>query len=127
MAAITVGTPVLVSPVGYENVQHGYASAAFDAGDLVIISGTPPSARWDVSYAAASAAVAHGIVLKDVEAGGTAEVAYRGEMEGYSGLTPGAGLTVASGVIDDTAVANTQVGAAVIRAVTATRIRFDLT
>ena len=129
MAAVTYTAAdiALVSPVGYENVQHGYAGDDFTAGDLVIISGTPPSTRWDTAFEAAAAAVAHGIVLKDVEEGGTAEVAWRGEIDGYSGLTPGAGLTVASGVIDDTAVANTQVGAAVIRAVSATRIRFDLT
>lgn len=127
MAAITVGTISLCSPVGYENVQFGYAGDDFDAGDLVIISGTPPDARWDCAFEAADAAIAHGIVLKDVTEGGTAEVAFRGEIDGYSGLTPGAPLTVASGVIDNTAPANTQVGAAVIRAVSATRIRFDLT
>ena len=129
MAAVTytAANIALCSPVGYEAVQHGYAGDDFTAGDLVIISGTPPSTRWDCAFEAASAAIAHGIVLKDVSEGGTAEVAYVGEMDGFSGLTPGAGLTVASGVIDDTAVANTQVGAAVIRAVSATRIRFNLT
>jgi hypothetical protein len=127
MAAITKVDPVLCSPVGYENVQHGYAGDTFAAGDLVIISGTPPSTRWDCAFEDATAAVAHGIVLKDVTEGGTAEVAFRGEMDGYSGLTPGAALSVATGVIDDTAPAATQVGAAVIRAVSATRIRFDLT
>ena len=129
MAAVTytAANIALVSPVGYENVQHGYAGDDVTAGDLVILSGTPPSTRWDCAYEAAAAAIAHGIVLKDVEEGGTVEVAFRGEITGFSGLTPGAGLTVASGVIDDTAVANTQVGAAVIRAVSATRIRFDLT
>ena len=127
MAAITKVAPVLCSPVGYENVQHGYAGDTFAAGDLVIISGTPPSTRWTCAFEDATAAIAHGIVLKAVTEGGTAEVAFRGEMDGYSGLTPGAALTVASGVIDDTAPANTQVGAAVVRAVSATRIRFDLT
>lgn len=122
MAAITRDAPVLVSPTGYENIQHGYASAAFQPGDLVIISGTPPSSQWDVSYAAATAAVAHGVVLKTVGAGGTAEVAWRGEIDGFSGLTPGAPLSVATGTIDSTA----PTGAVLVRAVTPSRIRFDL-
>lgn len=122
MAAITKVDPILVSPVGYESAQHGYAGDDFAAGDLVIISGTPPDARWDVNYEPASAATADGIVLKACGEGGTVEVAYAGEMDGFSGLTPGAPLTVASGVIDNTAPA----GAAsyTIRAVTPTRIRF---
>lgn len=127
MAAITAVGPVLCSPTGYENVQHGYASANFNAGALVIMSGTPPSSRWDVSFAAATAAVAHGVVLKKVTAGGTAEVAWRGEMDGFSGLTPGAPLSVATGVLDDTAPTAAQVGTSTIRAVTPSRIRFDLT
>ena len=122
MAAITAVAPKLVSPVGYESAQHGYASADFAAGDLVAISGTPPDNRHDVAYAAASGTTAAGIVLKPCKKGGTVDVAYAGEMDGFSGLTAGALLTVASGKIDSTAPA----GAAdyTIRAVTPTRIRF---
>lgn len=128
MAAITIVAPKLASPVGYENVFFAYASEALDAGDLVVINtDAVPSSAFDCVVEVAAAAIAHGIVLKDCAAGGQAEVCYRGEMDGYSGLTAGAALTVASGVIDNTAPANTQVGAAVIRAVNATRIRFDLT
>lgn len=128
MAAITIVAPKLASPVGYENVFFAYASEDLDAGDLVVINtDAVPSSAFDCVVEVAAAAIAHGIVLKDCAAGGQAEVCYRGEMDGYSGLTAGAALTVASGVIDNTAPANTQVGAAVIRAVNATRIRFDLT
>lgn len=128
MAAVTytAASISLCSPVGYEAVQHGYAGDDFVPGDLVIISGTPPSTRWDCAFEHAAAAIAHGIVLKTCSEGGTVEVAYVGEMDGFSGLTPGAPLSIASGVIDDTAPANTQVGASVVRAVNATRIRFNL-
>src|SRR6187551_1364264 len=109
MAAITLVAPKLVSPVGYENVFFAYASEALEAGDVVVINtDTVPSSAFDCVVEVAAAAIGHGIVLKDCGAGGKAEVCYRG-------------------VIDNTAPANTQVGAAVIRAVNATRIRFDLT
>lgn len=127
MAAITSVDPILVSPVGYESAQHGYAGDDFAAGDLVIISGTPPDARWDVTYEAATAATADGIVLKACGEGGTVEVAYAGEMDGFSGLTRGAKLSVASGKIDSTAPVQADTVAAIsysITAVTPTRIRF---
>ena len=128
MAAITKVAPALASPVGYENVFYAYASVALVPGDVVVItSATPSSSQFDCVVAKAAAAEAHGISLKTTGIGGLAEICFRGEMDGYSGLTPGAGLTIASGVIDNTAPANTQVGAAAIRAVTPTRIRFDLT
>lgn len=123
MAAVTKVSPILVSPVGYEKVQHGYASADFAAGDLVLISGTPPDSRHDCAYTAAAAATADGIVLKPCKSGGTVEVAYAGEMDGFSGLTRGAKLTVASGVIDSTAPA--AYSSYTLTAVTPTRIRFN--
>ena len=127
MAAITKVEPILVSPVGYENVFYAYASEALERGDLVVITSATPPGGFENVVEEADAAVAHGIVLKDCGLGGKAEIAWRGEMDGYSGLTPGAPLSVASGVIDDAAPDATQVGAAAIRAVTPTRIRFDLT
>lgn len=126
MAAITKVAPKLVSPVGYENVFYAYASEALEAGDLAIITSATAPGGFDCVVEEADAAVAHGVVLKDVGAGGRAEIAWRGEMDGFSGLTPGAPLSVASGAIDDTAPDATQVGAAAIRAVTPTRIRFEL-
>lgn len=127
MTAISKVKPRLVSPVGYESAQHGEAGDDFSAGDLVIISGTPTDARWDCVYEPAVAAVAHGIVLKDCKEGGTVEVAYEGEMDGFSSLTPGDALSVASGAIDDTAPVQSDTDPAInytITAVSATRIRF---
>ena len=126
MAAITLVKPVLISPAGYERVQHGYATVDLAVGDLAVFTTGAPSTAT-CAFAKAAAADACGVVLKAVKAGGTAEVAYCGEMDGYSGLTPSAMLSIASGVIDNTAPANTQVGAAQIRAISATAIRFDLT
>lgn len=127
MAAITLVAPILSSPVAYESAQHGYAGEDLEAGDLVVISAAGPDARWDVTYEVADGATADGIVLKDCGIGGTADVAYQGEMDGYSGLTPGARLSVASGVIDATAPVQADTAAATsytITAVTASRIKF---
>ena len=124
MAAITAVAPILTSLPAQEDVFYAYAGGNIDAGDPVIITTAVPSSKWEMTVTKAAAAVAHGICLKTVSTGGTAEVAWRGEMDGFSGLTPGAPLTVASGEIDNTAP-----GAGVstqIRAVTATRIRWDL-
>lgn len=124
MAAITKVDPKLASPVGYENVFYAYASEPLEAGDVVVITSATAPGGYDCVVEEAAAAVGHGIVLKDVGTRGTAEVCWRGEMDGFAGLTPGAPLTIASGVIDDTAPAE---GVSTnIRAVTPTRIRFDL-
>lgn len=122
MAAITLVDVTLISPVGYETVQHGYATVDLTKGDLAVFTTGAPS-HSKCAFAKASAADACGVVLKTVNAGGIAEVAYHGEIGGYSGLTPNALLTVASGVIDDTAPANTQVGSNSIRAISSTAIR----
>ena len=124
MAAIAKVAPKLASPVGYENVFYAYASEALEAGDVAVITSATAPGGYDCVVEAADAAVGHGIVLKNVGAAGKAELAWRGEMDGFSGLTPGAALTIASGVIDDTAP-GTGVSTT-IRAVTPTRIRFDL-
>lgn len=125
MAAITQVDVTLISPVGYETVQHGYATEDLDAGDLAVFTTGAPS-HSKCAYAKASGADAAGVVLKDCKAGGIAEVAYRGEIGGYSGLTPNDLLSVASGVIDDTAPVQSDTDPAqgyLIRAVSATAIR----
>lgn len=142
MAAVTAPTnAALCSPPGYENVDTGYASVDLKAGQLVIFdTAGAPSSRWEHAFklAPTTATEAHGISLKATKAGGTAEIAFRGEMDGFSGLTVGAGLypsSATAGGMDTTAptfysVATTPAVAvpvpARIRAVTATRIRFDL-
>lgn len=123
MAAITKVDPAPLS-VGNEFNDAGYAAVAFTAGDPVIITGAaPPSRKWDATIGAATTE-AHGVALKDCAVGGTVEYGIVGEMDGFSGLTPGAPLTVVGGSIDTTAPG---AGVAVrIRAVTPSRIRYNL-
>lgn len=126
MAAKTAPKLSLISPVGYERVQHGYATVDLAVNDLVVFTTGAP-ATHTCAFAKASGADASGIVLKACKAGGTAEAAYVAELDGYSGLTPNALLSIVSGSIDDTAPTASQVGAAQIRAISATAIRIDLT
>lgn len=124
MAAISKVAPKLVSPVGYENVFYAYASEALEAGDVVVITSDAAPGGFECVVEEAGAAVGHGIAVKDAGVGGRAEIAWRGEMDGFAGLTPGAPLTIASGAIDNTAPGE---GISTsIRAVSPTRIRFDL-
>lgn len=124
MAAVTRVDCILVSPPGEFGGDKGYCTAAVEAGQPVIIAGTtPPNRLWSHSVSPASGTTANGIALKDCGAGGTVEYAFYGEMDGYSGLTPGAPLTIVGGLVDTTAPA-----AGVRRdivAVTPTSIRFS--
>lgn len=121
MAAIEKVSPVYVAPPGMEVIDRGYALDAIEAGDPVVISEDPaPSRLYDCAIEKATGDEAHGIALKDVQPGGLCEFASQGEMDGFAGLTPGAGLSIVDGEIDDTA----PTGAAAIRAVNASRIRF---
>lgn len=125
IARVSDNSPIFVAPPGMEVIDKGYALDAIRAGDPIVIDPTAaPSRAYDCAVRRATGAVAHGIALKPVSAGGTCEFACQGEMDGFAGLTPGAGLTVVAGSIDDTAPA---VGAvAQIRVVNASRIRFVL-
>lgn len=122
MAAVTKVRPKFVSPNGYEVVDKGTLTEAVTAGDLLVygVAG--------ISKAAPGAVEAHGIATQDGYAGqGGFDVLIQGEMDGFSGLTPGAPLypsaTVAGG-LDTTAPAS---AVARVRAVTATRIRVNFT
>jgi hypothetical protein len=120
-----------VSPVGYEVNDVGVAVTAWVAGDLL----TNGAGGW--SKAAAGTLLAHGIALQDAYAGqGGCSIGIQGEMDGFSGLTPGDPLypsaSVAGG-LDTTAaswygVATTPAVAVPvqpqIRAAKATRIRY---
>lgn len=125
MAAIQKVAPVFVSPAGYEVVDRGFAREAIEVGDPVVIDSVPYKDRThDCAVRKATGTEAHGIALKNTGAGGTCEFAMHAEMDGFTGLTPGAGLTIVAGAIDDTAPAE---GApTLIRAVNTTRIRFTL-
>lgn len=123
MAAIQKVAPIYVSPPGYEVIDRGFARETIEAGDPIIIDSVPYKDRtYDCAVRKATGTEAHGIALKNVTAGGTCEFALQAEMDGFTGLTPGAALTIVGGAIDDTAPAagvSTQ-----IRAVNTTRIRF---
>lgn len=137
MAAVTVVKARPVSPPGYEVNDKGQAAVALTAGQLLIISTATPGAGHDKVWALATTTtdIPHGIALMDAAAGATASVGIQGEMDGFSGLTPGAALYTSGSVaggIDTTAptwFATTPAVTApeLIRAVTATRIRYNFT
>jgi hypothetical protein len=119
MAAVTKGT---LSVARRNLAKKGKASAALLRGDPVVLdSAAAVDSRFDANYKKATAETTiHGIALKDAAAGGLVEVLTEGEMEGYSGLTVGAPLSVAAGAID--AVAPSGTNPIQLIALTATRI-----
>lgn len=128
MAAVTVVKARPVSPPAYEVNDKGQAAVAFTAGQLLVLSSTTPGNGFEKVWALApitGITEAQGIALMDAKAGGIVSVGIQGEMDGYSGLTPGAPLypsTATAGGIDTTAIASSTVR---VRAVTTTRIRYN--
>lgn len=118
MAAVT---QVNVRPVQVIEAKIGKAAAAFTRGKPVVIdSAAAVDPRYPCTYKAATAEVSFdGIVLRDCLAGREVEVLTRGELEGFSGLTPGQTLTVLAGVIDNTAAGS---GLERLKAISATRV-----
>lgn len=135
MAAVTRVKARPVSPPGYEVNDKGQAAVDLTAGDLLIITNATPGNGYEKVWdkATTSTANAHGIALMDAKAGQIASVGIHGEMDGYSGLTPGAALypsTSVAGGIDTTAPDYAATTPAVpslpnVRAITATRIRYN--
>lgn len=126
MAAVTknVNKISYIAPDGYGAFDAGYPKTDIEKGDPIeIVADTPPSRQTDCVIQKSTGTACHGFAVKSVKAGAPlAEFATQGEIEGFAGMTPGAGLTIVSGALDDTAPAagvTTQ-----IRAVTPTRIRF---
>lgn len=118
MAAVTRGTARPCTPVGYEVVDTGKAVSAWTAGDLLKLG----ASGW--AKTTAGATEADGIALQDAYAGQQGcSIGIQGEMDGWSGMTPGTPLypsgSVAGG-LDTTAA-----GVIRVKAVTATRIRFN--
>ena len=129
MAAVTrvKARPVLIP--GYEVNDDGQAKVALVAGDgLVIVADTPTRSGFNRVYdkAPTTATEHHAIALMDAKAGGKVEAGIHGEIDGFSGLTPGVPIypsgTVAGG-LDTTAPAGAVIR---MRAVSATRIRYTL-
>lgn len=135
MAAITVGTLHPCSPPGYEVNDRAQAATAITKGQLLTIAATAPGNGYDyvVGIAATTALYADGIALKDAVAGGTVSVGVQGEMDGFTGMTPGTPLYpsgATAGGLDTTApteFATTPAAKAraQVKAVTATRIRYS--
>lgn len=118
MAAVTRVKARPCTVVGYEVVEVGTLAEAVVAGDLL----KNGASGW--SKAAAGATEADGIALQDGYAGQSGfSIGIQGEMDGFSGLTPGAALypsaTVAGG-LDTTAA-----GVIRVKATRATRIRYN--
>lgn len=122
MAAITEGN---VRPVLVESAKRGKASADMARGQAVVIDAAAAAdPRYDANYKAAIAEpFIHGVTLKACKAGGLVEIMILGEFDGYTGLTPGAPLSVAAGKIDATAPT---AGREQIYALSATRIAVRL-
>lgn len=124
MAQIELSTgnakPKLVSPPGYEVVDHGVATEVILSGQLVALG----ASGW--SKLAANQLDFDGVALHDCAAGeGGCSFLIQGEMDGYLAMTPGTDLfpsaSVAGGIQTDV-VASAPVR---MKAVTATRIRFN--
>jgi hypothetical protein len=127
MAAVTIGSlrPSLVA--GYEVNDRGQAATAIVRGDLLIITATAPGPGFTKVWAKATAGVleAHGIALKSAAAGRIVDVGIQGEMEGYTGLTPGAPLYPSASVAGGLDTTATATPITRVRAITTTGIRYS--
>ena len=105
MAAVTYVAPRLATPSTEARIRRGEANVAISPGQAVAISGTAPSSgRFETRVIlATSEATMIGIALNKAAAGDVVEFVIDGEVSGYSGLTPGARLSVVNGVLDSTA------------------------
>lgn len=128
MAAVTVGTLHPVSVPGYEYNDKGQAAVAITKGNLLIITATAPGSGYDKVWDKAPITVTdpHGIALMDAAAGATVSVGIQGEMDGFTGLTPGANVYPSASVIGGIDTAKPSGAVERIRAVSATRIRYSM-
>ncbi|HYP18611.1 MAG TPA: hypothetical protein VEY08_00950 [Chloroflexia bacterium] len=125
MAAVTVVKARYVTPVNYEVIDKCVLSEAVVAGDQLVFTGTVTNGLPVMSKApTAGITEAHGMAIKDGYAAQEGfEVLIQGEMDGFSGLTPGNPIypsTATAGKLDTTAIASATVR---VRAIRATRIR----
>jgi hypothetical protein len=118
MAAVVRTKARPCAPAGYEVNDKGSVTEAVVAGDLL----KNGAGGW--SKLAAGATEADGIALQDYYAGqGNCSIGIQGEMDGFSGLVPGAPLypsAAVAGGLDTTAA-----GVIRVKAATATRIRYN--
>lgn len=121
---ITVVKARPCSPAGYEVNDKTTASlpllSAVVAGDLLALGST----GWDKT--ATSATDADGIALRPGYAGEVGfDIGIQGEMDGFSGLTPGAGLYPSLTTAGKIETVGNSGAVKRIKAVRTTRIRFN--
>jgi hypothetical protein len=124
MPAVTRVKARPCTPVGYEVVDKVELTEDVEAGDLLKYTGAENDGQSKASKAAAGATEADGIALQNGYAGQRGfSMGIQGEMDGFSGMTPGTALypsaAVAGGL--NTAAA----GAIRVKAVKGTRIRYN--
>lgn len=111
-----------VTPVAYEYNDKGTLTEDVLAGDLLVQG----ASGWGKAPITGITEV-HGIALMNGYAGGVASIGLQGEMDGFSGMTPGAPVypdTTTAGAINTTAITGATVR---MRARTASRIYFNFT
>jgi hypothetical protein len=120
MATIVKTNTLLVSPPAEGlHVIRGMATVAIERGDPVDIDGSvDPRPRFDSAFTVATGVTCVGIALMTVRANAMLEIAVTGEIDGYTGLTPGQPVSVVGGKLDTTAPA----GPVQMRALSPTRI-----
>lgn len=121
MAAVQRGQVELAT--GAEGKHAATARAMVDlvAGDPVIITADSVDTRFDFAVTKATAqADIPAVAIHSAVANTQVDVLFRGELDGFVGLTPGGYLTVVAGAIDDTAPAAGVTGQ--LLAMTPTRI-----
>ena len=125
MAAVTIVKARATSPAGYEVNDTAILAADMSAGTQVVYNGSVSGGLAVVAKAGTSATEAHAILLEDGKAGDAVSIGIQGEMDGFSGLTPGTALYPSgstAGGIDTTAPSGATIR---MRAVTASRVRFS--
>ena len=127
MAAVTIGTLRPVTPPGYETNDRGQAAVDITKGQLLVQTATAPGSGYEVVWDKAPTTNTDpaGIALMDCKAGGTVSVGIRGEMDGFTGLTPGAFLYPSASVAGGIDTSKPTGAVERIRAATTTRIRFS--
>lgn len=126
MAAVAKGKVRSASPTGYEVNDKGQAKVAIAVGDLLVITSDAAPRGFEQVFDKApitGITEAHAIALTAADIGQLVNVAIQGEVDGFTGLTPGSPLypsTATAGGIDTTAIASATVR---IRAITPTRLR----
>lgn len=134
MADITVVGARPCTPAGYEFNDVAESDGGWAAGDLLVYTGDMSGSMAVMEKAAADATRADGIALQAAADGDRGcDVGIVGEMDGFSGLTPGTALFVSAdnagkiGTTAPTLFATTPAVTAPsqVRAVTDTRVRYS--